>query len=123
MELSEILDDQLVINWFRTGSSVICDPPVLNTDIDFMILTYDKRNLTHLLKISGFFQDGRGVYDQGLFYSYRKGNINLIITTDKSHFFRFLGATLVSKTLNLRDKDKRIDMFNCLTDFRRLKLI
>lgn len=39
---------------YQTGSSVICSPPVTNTDIDFIICTLCSYDLDFYLKLNGF---------------------------------------------------------------------
>jgi len=94
----------------KTGSSFICEPPVENTDKDYVALTPAPNLTDHALLQEGWVLDGD--YNRPKFQSYRLGEDNLIITKDKQFYYRFVGATYVAKLLNLTDKDERVAMFD-----------
>lgn len=94
-----------------TGSSYICNPPVTNTDIDFVIYSQDWDKLHDWCKKNAFktnFED----YGLEEFRSYKRGIINLIVTNDATFYRRFVKATEVAKKLNLLDKQQRVDLFD-----------
>ena len=94
-----------------TGSSYICNPPVTNTDIDFVIYSQDWDKLHNWCEQNAFktnFED----YELEEFRSYKRGIINLIVTNDATFYKRFVKATEVAKKLNLLDKQQRIDLFD-----------
>jgi len=94
-----------------TGSSYICNPPVTDTDIDFVIYSQDWNKLDEWCKQNGFktnFED----YAIEEFRSYKRGVINLIVTDEATFYKRFVKATEVAKKLNLLDKQQRIDLFD-----------
>ena len=94
-----------------TGSSYICNPPVTNTDIDFVIYSQDWDKLHNWCEQNAFktnFED----YELEEFRSYKRGVINLIVTNDATFYKRFVKATEVAKKLNLLDKQQRIDLFD-----------
>ena len=99
---------------FKTGSSVICSPPVTNTDEDYMFYTEDMNKFTaHLLvndwKPCG--EDYEGA-DTGLFRALRKGKLNYIITDSQSYYDKFYEATKLATKLNLLQKEQRIALFS-----------
>jgi len=107
------------------GSRVTCNPPPTDTDYD--ILVYVPHDLPapggSLLcfesswsppsdwKKEGF--TGDSMYPDG-FESYRKGDVNLIITRNPDFWDRFIAATHVAKRLNLLNKDDRIALFQAV---------
>jgi hypothetical protein len=101
---------------FQTGSSIICDPPVTDTDIDFMIHSVNWNRLHKELIKQGYTYTGNDDYPEDDFRSYRKGVLNLIITPDINFFTRFKEATDVAKKLNLKEKVQRVGLFKYIVD-------
>lgn len=104
---------------FRTGSSVICSPPVLTTDIDVMMHTKNVVSLYEYLLDNGW-EPSKGDYssDTGpvrCWHSFRKGEYNLLITDDLEYYSKFEEATIVATKLNLLNKTDRIYLFNYIT--------
>ena len=101
-----------VLDWFATGSSIICNPPVLDTDFDYVILApLNSYELDQFLEDQGFktnFED----YDIEDFRSWKQGQINYIITDSIKWFENMKVATKLAKKLNLLDKQQRIDLFD-----------
>jgi len=107
--------------YIRTGSSVICNPPVLDTDIDFVIKSKDvdilKDYLTRELRFNVMSGEESETNYEGLnngseyFYSLKKDNINIMLVQDESFFIKWLNATLLAKKLNLLKKEDRITLF------------
>lgn len=98
-----------------TGSNYICNPPVTNTDKDYIILPNDGKftNLIESLKAYNWkFSTG---YEDSDFISLKKqcGEtlINLIIVKTKIQFDAYVYATKIAKALNLREKEDRIALF------------
>jgi len=100
-----------------TGSRVICDPPVMDTDDDWLVfvpcglqeeaLDYlDARGAAHIAK-----QDQ---YPDGVCYRY--GEVNLVLLWDFACFYRWVATTYWAARLNLRDKAERTSMFAALVD-------
>lgn len=103
---------------YQTGSSVICDPPVEDTDIDFIICTEKEDKLYKFLmdndfKLSNASEEEYDLESEG-FSCYRKGNINLIVTENKQWYDKWVLATKVAKKLNLLKKDNRITLFKAI---------
>ena len=92
------MTDTYIINQHATGSAYICDPPVTNTDKDFVVLA--KPGYEQFLSDKGFtYSMSEQEYDSlGEFTSWRKGSTNLIVTP----------------ALNLRSKYDRIALFQCI---------
>lgn len=103
------------MRWFRTGSRVICNPPVMNTDADFVVLCDSQRGHERIEE-AGFINtsedhgDDYGARDAP-FTTYRCGEVNLIVTDAEWFFTNWCGATDIAKRLNLLDKADRIALF------------
>jgi hypothetical protein len=97
-----------------TGSNYICNPPVENTDIDFVVWAPDLKEADNILRVSGF--DYRGFKTQdsypNMVWSYRKGPINVVLTVLKDFYDKFVAATEEAKRLNLLKKEDRIALFD-----------
>lgn len=100
-----------------TGSSFICDPPVLNTDID--VVVWGTRLSDQELLRDGW--DYGGNYGRGRGVSFKKGVHNIILVDSQVLFYKWVGATYVAKLLNLRDKQDRVDMFEALINNNMLR--
>jgi hypothetical protein len=102
-----------LLKWHPTGSNYICDPPVLDTDVDFILLV-DYEVLTSLEKL-GYFNTSEDTMedypDDDGFTTYRRANVNLIVIEDAVIYGRLVTATEIAKRLNLTDKQERIDLF------------
>jgi hypothetical protein len=106
---------------FRTdivpvGSRVTCDPAPTDTDEDFLML--DSAGLHDALVSNGFvpctlveFYTGN---DAGEFRSWRKGDVNLIVTPYRDFFDLFVSATHLAKRFNLLQKRDRIALFQVI---------
>lgn len=101
-----------------TGSRFTVEPPVLDTDDDMLVLVKDLDVATRELIESNDFApdlDGKYEIDKGWrwrFRSFRGPNkLNLIVTDDITMYLRSVGATLLAKQLNLKDKEQRIALF------------
>lgn len=97
-----------IIKQRLVGSRAICVPPPTDTDIDFLCLVDEEteEDIKTLLVGDGFKLDGN--YPKSKFQSYKKGVINIILTSDKAFYESFVIAMLVCKELNVLDKQKRI---------------
>ena len=119
-----------VLVW-PSGSSYICDPPVINTDEDWLIYSPPElfRQTRELAFANHFSRSAqRSSYtkiaeQRDRFIAYRSlppgpwrtcpygNNLNLIITCDLDFYQKFQFATEEAKRLNLLVKDDRINLF------------
>lgn len=128
------------------GSRWVCNPPVLDTDTDILILLkdveYEDQSIMearheqmdlerdsykpHNLSLASFVLRKAGWtctedYDQekregAPFLTARKDEFNLIIYTDPVGYGRFLGASCVCKMLNLTVKEDRVRVLRSATE-------
>ena len=99
----------------QTGSSVICNPPVTDTDIYFVIYTNKETKLDTFLKCKGFTKSSPEEEDYDMekegFSCYRKDELNLIISTSHTWYLKWVLATKVARKLNLKVKADRVMLF------------
>lgn len=101
------------------GSRVTCEPPVLDTDCDVIILFASYPELTTLQQViylSGGEQCGEGYSGEADLIPMRLGDHNYLLTLNPAYYRTFLHVTAVAKHLNLLDKADRKAMFACLMD-------
>jgi hypothetical protein len=103
------------------GSRVTCDPAPTNTDEDFLvsIAPWKIRDTANQLSEDGWKLDGSEASDdtgriKDKFLSYKKDDINLILTCDKTFFDRFMAATSCAKRFNLLEKADRVALFQAV---------
>ena len=108
--------------WHPTGSNYICNPPVIDTDMDFIVLIKDEDYFDTIGRLSlcewelggsdptPVSEAGYENADYG-FASWKKGNVNLIITTSQDFYNKFVYATEVAKRQNLLKKEDRVALF------------
>lgn len=126
--------DDLTISVMPTGSMYTCNPPVTNTDIDYLVLTHnldecgcrlDKYNFDNCFEdwVSKSNTDPAKLDESGYavelengarFSAWRRGNLNLIVTDDVTLYMRSVAATLLAKHLNLKHKHDRVNLFRCI---------
>ena len=103
---------------YQTGSSVICNPPITDTDIDYVIYTNKEYKLDIFLKSKGYTKSCAEEEEYDLekegFSCYRLNNINLIITTNREWYLKWVLATKVAKNLNLKVKADRVMLFKAI---------
>jgi hypothetical protein len=115
--MTEITFADCVLKSHRTGSKYICNPPVMNTDDDLVILVNGYLNWQNLLVRDGWEVCGDYSGDEDIdpdFQAFRKGDKNYICTEDPDLFDRYVFATEGAKALNLRDKEQRINLFQAV---------
>jgi hypothetical protein len=92
------------------GSRYVCDPPVMATDVDFLVFSADSVDCK--LLSAGYvetpFADYRGLVLSGDFSAYRRGVVNLIVTSSVKYAEGFHTATHICKSRNVRDKWYRV---------------
>lgn len=100
---------------FRTGSRVICSPPVLDTDDDYVV--YRDAKTEEQLLGAGFVKTSPESYgERPNFIMFRKGDVNVITTADGDSYNKWLFATRIAKALKLNRKEDRIVLFQAIVD-------
>lgn len=119
-----------VLRAMLVGSRVTCDPPVVGTDQDVLVLVKRiescgaKPEVTHAefedvmqmhreLRASGWVLGGSGDQDDE-FESWTHGDVNLILTASEEFYNLFVAATAVCKRLNILDKEDRKAVFRAV---------
>lgn len=104
-----------VLDVAPTGSRVICTPPPLDTDEDFVCFAPDQDTATQKLKEMGFLVEGQPDFytgnNRGNFLSFRRDDTNLIVTDSLEFFDLFRAATELAQRFNLTKKPDRIALF------------
>ena len=122
-EMLSPLDNAMnLVAFSPTGSRFMCDPPVMNTDIDFVVLVVDHDAAAESLLANGWTKcegensdEENSSYDElGEFSAYRKDNFNLIVCDDRAYYIRYCAATLLCTKLNLLDKAERCALFQTI---------
>jgi hypothetical protein len=108
-----VLNKQLPgIDIWPSGSRYTCSPPPMFTDIDFLVHAdvIDAR-----LLFLGFKPSIRNEYhttsEDWPFRSWRRGNVNLIVTPSKKFVDYFRVSTHICKKWNVRSKLARVAIF------------
>lgn len=106
---------ELWLGIHETGSRYICNPPVLDTDHDYVICTLDVAKLNKFLVDNNFVlsiaeEEGYKLQKDG-FCCYRRGCVNLIVTENYEWYLKWTKATKLAKKLNLLKKEDRIILF------------
>lgn len=113
----------LALSVETVGSRVTCDPPPVGTDADILVLIEDGRlnEARGTLADEGFAQDGSQVADEvnyidaaDRFESFKRGDLNIILTASAEFFRRFMAASACAKRLNLLAKADRIALFQAV---------
>lgn len=101
----------------QTGSRRICNPPPEGSDIDWIVLAESEKLYSWLIS-QGWEMEGDYVFsetvDEGDFRSFRKEEINLIVTSKRDFYNAFSLATKVARRLNLLEKKDRVVLFQAI---------
>ena len=104
-----------------TGSRAICPRCVAgDSDHDYLVKVDDLTTAVSILEAKDFSSAGASLNDDGAikpnvkFVSLRRGNLNLIITSDAEFFSDFMLATRVATTLGLTYRPQRITLFQAI---------
>jgi hypothetical protein len=113
----EELADQAA-EWEPCGSRITCNPPVMNTDADYLVRTGNLIRFVETALSSGW-ENGGSFMDEGKpdvmhFVSLRKDDANLIVTRSPEFYRRFHAATVIATELNILDKPKRVRVFQAV---------
>lgn len=114
-----------VLGYFRTGSRETVDPPPLDTDEDWVLLTNAPTTTVKALRALGYTLTSLEEYrvptgdpfaPYNHFQAFRRvGSAeNLILVTDNSTFTRWKVATRLAKRLNIKNKEDRIALFRAI---------
>ena len=103
-----------IIASYRTGSSVICNPPVTDTDEDWALLVVDRKSTQATLLSEGWKVCGTAYENDGRFTAFRKGNKNIMVMDDADHYRQWVRATDAATQLNLLDKGQRVALFEAV---------
>lgn len=111
---------RVVLKVEPVGSRITCNPAPEDTDRDWLVLVesgHFNYFREHLL-LDGYKSGGSFNPDQVerpyTFVSLKLGIENILATTDKTFFKRFLAATSVAKKLNLMNKADRVALFQAV---------
>lgn len=111
-------------NFCLTGSRIVCNPPILHTDLDIVLYYppfYDgSKPLQNLLQKHGFELSGRDTEDYENFICYRSPNsdVNFIVVDKPEKFQNWIVATRLAKAMNLREKSQRCLLFEYIVNER-----
>ncbi len=103
------------------GSRVTCDPQPACSDWDYTVHAPDTAAVsaivTDVLPKAGFGWEGSEHYQNAAadgFMSWRKGDVNLIVTSSAEFASKHRVATSLCKRLNLTDKQDRVALFQAV---------
>jgi hypothetical protein len=114
----------LVMDMIPTGSRVICNPPVLDTDEDWVLMVPERHSFEDTLINAGYYRTSKRYYRvASSITTYRSdfNNINLIVTDDQNMFDRWREATEIATQENLTNKEDRIKLFELITGRNRYR--
>lgn len=106
--------------YIHSGSSYICNPPVLDTDIDYFFVGPTENEFTEDIKKFGFEKTSDPEYEFTGFVSFRSGNYNFILIGDRHAFNDVCLATAIARRQNLLEKDQRVALFEMLRGYSSL---
>lgn len=126
--LNSILPSKVVPNVLismRTGSSYICNPPVEDTDVDYVLLVDNIQGIGAALLAEGWrncLDDAKDActlpkdskHSPRLIV--RKDEYNLIIVDSSESFNIWRISTDLAKRFNLLVKEDRVDLFSAIRD-------
>lgn len=113
---SEAMEDVVLVSLF--GSRYVCNPPVMDTDLDYLMeVKPGATRIYEFIESTGWTLDGSYQKHMSDFTSYRKGGVNLVISDNPEFCSVSRFATQVCKALNLSDKYKRVLLYNSFRDF------
>ncbi len=104
---------------FQTGSRVICAPPVMDTDDDWVFI-YSPAHDQYIREAGGipsYEEEGKRYNNSSVIQCYKLGELNLIGVNEASYECWY-HATRIAKRLWLNDKAQRVALFQLLTEGR-----
>ena len=115
---SLMTDGSLALAVEPYGSRIVCNPAPTDTDEDWIILAQNPYVDERLVKI-GFRRTDRDYGHEGHghpIHSYRREELNILVTTDREFFRRTMEATRLATRFNLLDKADRVALHEVLVD-------
>ena len=107
--LSFLMENAFVFQ--MTGSRYICDPPPKDTDEDYIALM-SKLSMERLADFGFILNTNEAMYEaMPDFFSWRRGEFNVICVLDEGMYIRWVDATEQAKSKNLTEKSDRIALF------------
>jgi hypothetical protein len=109
-----------VYDGFHGGSRVMCRPAPTDTDDDYILLLHsdmDVLNLGHRMSQDGWKLGGsKAIHNEGnnIFYSWKLGELNVVITSNFEWFCKMRTATKVCCVLNELSKERRVMIFQAI---------
>lgn len=120
-----IFPNDVKVDVVPCGSKFVCDPPVVTTDEDYLVWSSVK--LDEYLRAAGFVDDAGlqqapgssrptwGESDPDLrFTSWKKGDINLIVTESEEFALKHECATRLCQKFNVLGKQDRIAVYQAI---------
>jgi hypothetical protein len=112
----------LFTEWRGTGSRFICNPPVMNTDTDFVCLIKGSNSETFetLYRLDYKLMQGNPEYEVLAraetypFYGGEEGRINLIVCRQPDMYRKWVRATEIATEFNLTERQDRLDLFRII---------
>lgn len=100
-------------DWMYTGSRFIC--PTLNSTSDYDYVIFTASAPLDLANLRFTYEGlGQAQYPREGFASWRRGEVNIILTSSRQFFDRFVLATWVAKKLRLASKEDRVTLFQAI---------
>lgn len=115
-----------IVHIYPTGSNYICNPQVIDTDIDILVLVTDINGSYNACTC----RDWEDCYREAtpkehlayqeekrygvIWHALRRGIINIMIVEDIDWYHASVAATELCKAWNILDRDRRIRIFRNL---------
>lgn len=117
IEFKEFLGEglfELCYQMVPVGSRITCDPPVMDTDEDWLLWVKSLNTFGRRATKAYGWDLGSSLEGMENFASLSKGEVNIVVTEKREFFERFLCATEICKRLNVLAKKDRIFVFQCV---------
>lgn len=116
-QLRKDLDGFVVGGSFTCGSAFVCNPPVLDTDLDAVVaVAGDPCAIWAALEPLGYTNCSKvgENYPEDHHCIVRKGRLNFILVTTPARYEQWKKATDICKCLNLTDKADRVVVYQIM---------
>jgi hypothetical protein len=110
-DIHRLLNGSGVISSAPVGSRVTCSPAPTDTDEDHLVWVAILQRADEILVAAGWVFGGNETSGGNDFVSWRKDDVNLIVTDDMEFYGKFMLASNLAKRFNLLDKADRIALF------------